>query len=264
MIDFIRRNKVFASCFILCVCVIIVLGGVTIYRKLSGNDNPIDIPEVIHPNHPDKDPSISLFSGKFDDEKNVIRFVWDYDLGKHEFQKAEIYSKNTLVQTLNREMETEIDIFQSYISTGNNEFEIRIYYDEGIVVTRKTEVFVDYIFDVVMNHQLVDNNLGKGYLFSVCYHYNSKTPVGIPKIFINSTFSGNWDAKYVGKTTRVLQDNYQEIEAYYMVKFENYTDEKVTWNISYNFESVGVRVNDVVSENIEEGIFNTEPIQINK
>lgn len=264
MFEFIKRNKIFSGCFALCLIVIIGLGGYALIQRAYGNDEPIVLPPIIDPDpEEEKDPQISLFSGEFEDEENIITLTWDFQMNNHSFQKLELYRDDTLIDTFYDERETKISIFDFDLSTGPNEFELRLYYDEGIVVSKEASVMIEYVFDVEMSWQPVDNNLGKGYLFSVKYHYNANTPAGIPEIFLDPTLNaGTWDAKYIGKTSLVLQGDYRETEAFYMAKLNEFPDEDVIWHISYNFKSVGVRVNDTVTDNPAQSEYSHEDMEI--
>lgn len=265
MIDFIKRNKFFSASLICCLLVIGGLFGYAIVQKIQGTFDPITLPPIFNHEDEKKDPQISLFSGEFLDDGNVIHFMWDYQLNSHNFKKLELYHNDSLIDLFENEKETELSIFDFDLSTGSNHFELRLYYDDDMSIISEADVFVDYIFDEEMKYQLVDNNLGKGYLFSIKYHYNSKTPVGIPKIFVDPTLSPSiWDASYIGKISRNLQDDYQEIEAFYMVKMNEFPDEIITWNITYTFDSVGLSFKDTISENPAQGVFNQEDIQITK
>ncbi len=264
MIDFIKRNKIFSGCLVFLLVVITSLTGILIYEKISG-DEDLKLPSIFNPD-PDsmKDPEIISFTGSFDDELNQIRFTWDYELYRHKLNYVEIYHDKVMMNQLNDEKNTLISITAYGISTGNNDFELRLYYDNGMVVSKTINVFIDYVFDVEMNHQLIDNNIGKGYLFSIKYHYNAKTPVGIPKILVNTTFSKYWGAKYLNRVSKPLKDDYLEITAYYFIDFKDYPEEEVTWNLSYTFESVGVRLHDTFSEVITPDKFVTDKIEVNQ
>ena len=265
MIEFIKRNKIFSGCFAFCLIVIAGLSGYAVLRHTQGNEEPTILPPITTPEKEKQDPQISLFSGTFEDEENIIRLTWDFQMNEHSFQKLELYRKDMLIDTFYDDREKEISIFDYDLSTGTNEFELRLYYDEGIVVNRVANVMITYVFDVEMKHQLVDNNLGKGYLFSVKYHYNSKTPAGIPEIFVDPSLpAGTWDTKYIGKISRNLQDDYQETEAFYMTKMTEFPDKDVIWNISYNFKSVGVRVNDTLTENPAQSEYSHVDMEIAK
>lgn len=262
MIEFIKRNKIFSGCLIVCLLVIATLTVRLIVKELRG-DIKDDLPIIDVPSEK-TDPQISLFSGEFHDDEDSISLIWDYQMNDHAFEKLELYHGETLINTFTNEMETTISIFDYGLVTGSNTFELRLYYDEGIVVNVQTEVFVDYVFDIEMKAQAVDNNLGKGYLFTIEYQYNTNTPVGIPVIHINSSLSSSWDASYIGRKMQNRQGNYQSVIAYYMVYMNDLPNEEVTWDLSYDFRSVGVRVNDSYRENPQEAVFSTEDIQVSK
>ena len=262
MIEFIKRNKIFSGCLIICLLVIAGLTARLVIGQLRGEVNP-DLPLIDDPSE-EVDPQISLFSGEFDDEQKTISLIWDYQLNDHSFDKVELYYGDTLISTFTNEMETSVSIFDHGIVTGDNTFELRLYYDEGVVVNAQADIFVDYVFDIDMNVQAVDNNLGKGYLFTIEYQYNTNTPVGIPIIHINSSISSSWDASYICRAVQERQGNYQKIRAYYIVYMTDFPNETVTWDFSYNFKSVGVRVSDTFRENPSEAVFNQENIQVSK
>lgn len=261
MIDFIKRNKVFSICLFFCISTIIGLSSLALINRFS-DDVPITlIPSIKEPDEK-KDPVFSNFTGHFLDENNVVELSWKTELNGHKLIKLELYRNSELVEDCTDKTSTQLPIHLYNLKTGNNEFEMRLYYDEGIVLSTTTNVFIEYLFDVQMNHQLVDNNLGKGYLLSIKYSYNPSTPVGVPRVNVNSTYPDSWNFKYLGNQTTELRANYVQMESYFLIEFDHAYDENITWNISYIFDSVGVRHNDAFTEKIND--FKIENIELTK
>lgn len=259
MIEFIKRNKVFTGCLMFLGSVACVLVILNIVQSVKGSHEPV-IPDVFPPQQGNHEPFISDFTGNFSDETNTVELNFSYEMSNHTFLKTEIVHNNTVIQELDQNAHSlSLPIHLNNMTTGNNEFELRVYYDEGIVMNKTVNVFIDYVFDIVTSHQLVDNNLGKGYLVSIKYHYSSTTPVGIPRVNANSTIKSPWSMSFVDKKSTPLQGTYMEVEAFYMIYFEQEPDQEITWDLSYVFESVGVRYNDSFTEKTE--VFSNENIQ---
>lgn len=261
MIKFIKRNKVFSLLLSFCLVMIVGLTGLNIVKVETG-ETPSILPPVILPPKEKEEPVVEDFSGVFIDDENSIELSWKYSLHGHHFVKAEIYRDSELVEDVSKKINTQLPIHLYDMKTGNNEFELRVYYDNGMVVTKTTTVFIDYLFDIQMKHQLVDNNLGKGYLISIVYHYNASTPAGVPRVLANTTINGDWSLNYLGKNSKQLREDYLEAESFYFIGFNSETDQEITWNISYVFDSVGVRKNDTFTEKLDN--YYTEDININE
>lgn len=261
MIDFIKRNKVFTICLFLCVSIIIGLSTIALINRFTDVPPVTLIPPVKDPEE-QKDPVISNFTGNFIDDDNVVELSWKIEMNKHRLLKIELYRNSELIEECTNKTSTQLPIHLYNLTTGNNEFEIRLYYDEGVVLSATANVFIDYLFDVQMNHQLIDNNLGKGYLITIKYSYNPSTPVGVPRVNVNSTYQNSWDFKYLGNQTTELRANYVQMESYFLIGFDDVSNDEVTWNIAYIFDSVGIRYNDTFTEEIVD--FITDNIDLTK
>lgn len=242
MFDFIRKNKVFVASLTFCICIILFLSTCLVLKKTNGEDNILVLPPILNPVE-DKDPEISLFKGDFNDENNTVFLTWDYQLNSHTFQKVELYRNDFLIQTYYDERQCEISIFEYAITTGYNNFEVILYYDNGMAVTKEANVFVDYVFDIETSHQLVDNNLGKGYLVTIEYVYNTKTPAGFPELNIETNYSshGYWKFKQIDAHSKAMENNYQKIKVYYLVNIDKRVDDEISWEFNFKFTSVGAR-----------------------
>ena len=262
MLDFIRRNKVFTVCFSFCLIIIMFLSVLLGLKTFNIDENILVLPPIMNPNNELDDPNFTFFKGNFDDEKNTIFLTWDYKLNSHSFQKIEIYRENLLIGTYYNERQIEIPIMTNNICTGYNEFELVLYYDNGLATTKNTQVFVDYIFDIETSHQLIDNNLGKGYLFVVTYTYNTNTPVGYPNLDIvtnySSEFRKSWKWNQLSQIDRIsLTNGFQKIQMYYLIQLQDLIDNDVEWKLDFKFDSVGIR-------HEVEFIENPSTIEINK
>lgn len=255
MFDFIRRNKVFSLCFSFCLIIILFLSVLLGLKTFNINENVLVLPSIINPNKELVDPEFTLFKGNFNDEKNTIFLTWDYQLNSHSFQKVELYHEDELVGTFYDERQIELSVLSHNICTGYNDFEVVLYYDNGMAVTNNTTVFVDYIFDIETFHQLIDNNLGKGYLVKVTYVYNTNTPVGYPLLEIDTNYSSefgqSWKWKQLSQIVRTpLINGFQKIEMFYMIQFNDFIDSDVTWELEFKFDSVGIRHKEEFVENL--------------
>ena len=269
MFDFIRRNKVFSLCFSFCLSIILFLSVLLGLKTLNVDENILVLPSIIYPNKELVDPEFTLFKGNFNDENNTIFLTWDYKLNAHSFQKVEIYHLENLIGTYYDERQSEFSIMDDNICTGYNDFEVILYYDNGMAVTKETTVFVDYIFDIQASHQLVDNNLGKGYLVSLEYTYNTKTPVGYPILEIDTNFSSEfrktWQWKQLPQIIRTpLANDFQKIEILYLIQFQDFIENDVNWELEFKFDSVGVRQKHAFVENLSTLEPYTEEIKLKK
>lgn len=266
MIDFIRRNKVFSACFSFCLVIIIFLSTLLGLKAFDIDENILVLPSIINPNKELKDPEFTLFKGNFNDEDNTIFLTWDYKLNSHSFQKVEIYYENQLIGTYYDERQINIPIMTNSFCTGYNEFEAILYYDNGMAVTNNTTVFVDYIFDIQTTHQLIDNNIGKGYLFSLTYLYNTITPVGYPILEIDTNYSSDfrktWQWSQLSKIERIpLENDFQKIQINYFIQLQDFIDQEVEWKLDFKFNSVGVRHEVEFVENLSTLEINTEEMK---
>lgn len=251
MVDFIKRNKIFCTCMSFLMIVMITLGAGIFIKRNSGEELPI----LFDPSDK-KEPVISLFTGNFYDESNTLTLAWDYETYRHKFNKVELYFQDELIQKFNQtDKSFEVKINEYGITTGDNLFTLKLYYDQGEIAEKTANVFVDYIFDISMNHQPVDNDLGKGYLLTIKYSYNSVTPVGIPTLTVDTPLWYKWH--YIDKKTVDLGNGYLETEARYMLNFKEFPDEDIYINLSYNFESVGVRESYSIQENLSTLTYDT-------
>ena len=254
MLEFIKRNKIFSGCFVFCALMIILLSTLVLIKDINGDNEVIVLPPIIHDDEQLKDPEITLFTGSFDDDSNTIHLTWDYQINNHTFQKVEIYKDEALVKTLYSDRSYDISIFDNGISTGDNKFELQLYYDNGVIVAKEIEVFVDYVFDLQANYQLMNNNLGKGYLLTFTYSYNTITPVGVP--FQNATKISTvdktpmyWSWKYISWESNQLEGNYQKTNVYYFISLDSIPNQEITWELDIKLDSVGVRFEDTFTEN---------------
>ena len=115
------------------------------------------------------------------------------------------------------------------ICTGYNEFEVILYYDNGMAVTSNTTVFVDYIFDITSSRLLIDNNVGKGYLYSISYIYNTNTPVGYPTLEIDTNYSSAfgkvWKWNQLPQIIRTpLNNDFQKIQIDYLIHLQDFVE----------------------------------------
>ena len=254
MLDFIRRNKVFSVCFSFCLVIILFLSTLLTLKKLNIDENILVLP-IIHPNKELVDPEFTLFKGNFDDENNTIFLTWDYKLNSHSFQKVEIYHENQMIGTYYDERQINIPILSNDICTGYNEFEVILYYDNGMAVTSNTTVFVDYIFDITTSRLLIDNNVGKGYLYSISYIYNTNTPVGYPTLEIDTNYSSAfgkvWKWNQLPQIIRTpLNNDFQKIQIDYLIQLSDFVENDVEWKLEFKFNSVGIRHVDEFVENL--------------
>ena len=269
MFDFIRRNKVFSIFFSFCLILILFLSTLLSLKSLNLEGNILVLPSILNPDKNLIDPEFSLFKGEFNDESNTIYLTWDYQLNSHTFQKVELYHDHSIIGTYYDERQIEIPIMENNICTGYNEFEIVLYYDNGMAVTKDTTVFVDYIFDIHTNYQLIDNNLGKGYLLSITYTYNTNTPVGYPTVDIDtnylSEFRKSWKWNQLSEIERItLDNNFQKIQMYYLIQLSDFIDQDVEWTFDFKFESVGIRHEVEFTENPSTLEINKEDMTLKK
>lgn len=254
MLEFIKRNKMFSGCFIFCLLVIVLLTSLILIKDINGNSDIIVIPPIRNDEEVTKDPEVTLFTGNFNDETNSIHLTWDYNMNNHTFQKVEIYKDNTLIKTLYSERSYDVSIFDFGISTGDNKFDLHVYYDKGIIVAKETEVFVDYVFDLETIYQLVDNNLGKGYLLTFSYCYNTITPVGVPlqnatKISTEDKTPVYWKWNYLTWQSETIDSSYQKTKIYYFISLDDIPNEEIVWKLDVKLDSVGVRFEDEFVDN---------------
>lgn len=254
MLEFIKRNKMFSGCFVFSALMIILLSTLVFIKDINGDNDVIVIPPIIHEEDEIKDPEITLFSGSFDDDSNSIHLTWDYQINNHTFQKVEIYKDEKLIKTLYSDRSYDISIFNNDISTGDNNFELQLYYDNGIIVAKEIKVFVDYVFDLQASFQLMNNNLGKGYLVTFSYSYNTITPVGVPiknatKIATASKTPMYWSWKYINWESNLLKGDYQTTKVYYFISLDSIPNQEITWELDIKLDSVGVRFEDTFTEN---------------
>lgn len=259
MLEFIKRNKIFSGCFIFCLLVIILLTSLVIIKDLNGNSDIIVIPPIIS-NEEVEDPKITLLTGSFNDENDTIHVTWDYEINNHSFQKVELYYENQLIKTLYSERSFDVSIYEYGIKTGENEFEIRLYYDKGIIVSEFCEVFVDYVFNVQFDYQLVDNNLGKGYLIIFKYDYNKSTPAGLPETYITTdTKLPYWTwKKYGNPEFESKNDDYQTVTIHYFINLGEFSDKTVNWEFIFKLDSVGMRI----EKEFEDNAISSNPITL--
>lgn len=265
MFDFIRRNKVFSVCFSFCIVIILFLSTLLTLKKLDIDENILVLP-IISPNKDLEDPEFTLFKGNFDDEKNTIFLTWDYQLNSHSFQKVEIYHENQMIGTYYDERQIDVPILSNNICTGYNEFEVILYYDNGMAVTSNTTVFVDYIFDITTSRQLIDNNVGKGYLYSISYVYNTNTPVGYPTLEIDTNYSSAfgkaWKWNQLPQIVRTpLTSDFQKIQIDYLIQLQDFVENDVEWKLDFKFNSVGIRHEVEFVENLSTLEIYTEDIE---
>ena len=253
MFEFIKRNKIFSGCLLMCITVIVILSGMIFIKNITGNENILVIPPIVDEDK--KDPEISLFSGGFNDENDQIHLTWDYQLNEHIFLKVEIYRNDELIKTLYSDRSYDVSIYDYDISTGDNEFELHLYYDNGMVVTKTCEVFVDYVFNIQIDYQLIDNNLGKGYLLVLNYDYNPKTPAGLPNDSITYITTADstktywrWESLRTHNITD-LSSGYQHMEVYYLIHLDKFIDQSITWELSFRLDSIGVRIDQIFTDN---------------
>ena len=168
--------------------------------------------------------------------------------------------------TVNEEF-TYVSSDKSYlVSTGYNEFEVILYYDNGMAVTSNTTVFVDYIFDITTSRQLIDNNLGKGYLYSISYIYNTNTPVGYPTLEIDTNYSSAfgkvWKWNQLPQIVRTpLTSDFQKIQIDYLIQLQDFVENDVEWKLDFKFNSVGIRHEVEFVENLSTLEIYTEDIE---
>jgi len=233
---------------------IILLSTLVFIKDINGDKDVIVLPPIIHEDEKVLDPEISLFTGTFNDDSNTIHLTWDYQINNHTFQKVEIYKDEQLVKTLYSDRSYDVSIFDYDISTGDNNFELQLYYDNGIIAAKEIEVFVDYAFDLQANYQFVDNNLGKGYLLTFSYNYNTVTPVGVPlqnatKITTKDKTPMYWSWKYITWESNQLVKDYQNTKVYYFISLDSIPNEEITWELDIKLDSVGIRYDDSFTEN---------------
>lgn len=269
MFDFIRRNKGFSIFFSFCLVIILLLCGLLGLKTLNIDENILVLPPIIQPNKELVDPEFTLFKGEFRDDNNTIYLTWDYQLNSHSFQKVEVYHDELLIGTYYNERQIEIDMMSNGICTGNNAFEVVLYYDNGMAVTSSTNVFVDYIFDIQTSHQLMENNLGKGYLFSIVYKYNINTPVGYPTLSVDTNYSSEfgkvWQWNQLSQIEReTLENDFQQIRMYYFIQLQEFVDEEIEWKLDFKFNSVGVRHEVEFVENLSHFTVFTDKVEFKK
>lgn len=263
MIDFIRRNKVFTFCLTICLIVIVGLSTLIVLKENNMNENILVLPPLL--NQPvEKDPEIHMFKGEFNEENNTVFLTWDYELNRHSFQKVELYHDETMIQTYYDERQCEVSIFEYELSTGSNNFELVLYYDNGMAVTKEANVFIEYIFDIVINRQLIQNNLGQGYLVTIDYAYNSNTPAGYPELSVKTNYSSYWEWKQLGIERQTYVNNYQGVKMYYLISLDQIPNQEISWELNFKFNSVGIRKETSFVENPTELEANTNEMIIKK
>ena len=260
MLEFIKRNKMFSGCFIFCLLVIVLLTSLILVKDLNGDSDIIVIPPIKNEEEEIKDPEITLFTGSFNDDNDTIHVTWDYEMNKHSFQKVEVYHENQLIKTLFSERSLDVSIYEYGLRTGDNEFEIRLYYDKGIIESKFCEVFVDYVFNVQFDYQLVDNNIGKGYLIVFKYDYNKSTPAGLPKVTITTdTKLPYWSWKTYGEAKFVsLNNDYQMVTLHYFINLGDFMDKNAKWEFIFKLDSVGIRI----EKEFEDNAISSDPITL--
>lgn len=263
MFKFIKENKVFVF-FLSIVIGFIGFIGINALNK-DENDNPPIFVES--PEEPDdlpidetKELVIDSFTGVFTDVKNVIQFKWNITENDARIKKVELYKGNRLMQEVTGLVHVDCSIEEDSITTGSNEFTLKVITDKEAVIEKTVTVNVDYVFDVVKTSQFVDNNLGKGVLLSITYRYHRQTPVGIPNMQMTTSLNGYYEHRYLEQNTTHLSNGYEKTTAYYFMSFDQTDQTNVTWNIEYNFISVGEKEYDVIVKDMSNIVYDTNDI----
>lgn len=268
MFKFIKSNKMFI--FFLSI----VIGFIGFVGISSIIESSSEVPPVVENPEPPKDNGndepikekkeleINSFTGNFSDSKNTILFKWKITENDARINKVEIYKDNLYLQSVTNKSSVEYPIQSNGITTGANTFTLRVTTEAGHVVEKEITVQVDYLFDVSMTSQFVDNNLGKGVLLSITYSYHKKTPVGIPSLYMDTTLMGYYQHHYLERKTTRLENDYEKTTAYYFMTFDQTNQTNVTWDVHYNFASVGVTENDVIVRDISNIEYESEDIQL--
>ena len=262
MIEFIKKNKLFISSLSVLLAVIGFLGFQILSADSQEGTSIIEIPELEDPNDPaneepgnetpvvtHKPASIQNFQGTFNDENNTITLSWSLNQNDSIIEKAELYNKDTLIADVTHNLVYEIPIDFYDITTGSNIFRLEVTLENEDPIYAETNVMVDYVFDVAMNHELTENEYGKGVLLTIQYTYHPLTPVGVPSLSITRGQLVN-QVIYVGTTENVQNNEFINSETTYFVPLSEAGI--IDWDCRYSFASVGLSFDHLVHEEITE------------
>lgn len=264
MFEILKNNKVF-SIFLTVIVSFIGFLGFNSMKYKEGELPPSFIEEPSIPYDPEETPiskplEINSFSGTFSDSRKMILLKWKVTENNARIEKMELYHEEELLEVVTKKTSFECPLFMEGITTGDNEFKLKITSDDGQVVEKIITVFVDYIFDVTKTTQFVDNNLGKGVLLSITYSSHKQTPVGIPELSMKTTLSGYYQHRYLERKTIALTSGFEKTTVYFFMTFDQTNQTNVTWNVNYDFVSVGEHEEDVIVRDISDIDYETQDI----
>lgn len=265
MFRFLKSNKVF-SIFLTIIVSFIGFLGFNSLRYKEGELPPGFVVETPTPEEPNEEtPSskpleINSFTGSFSDSKNMIILKWKVTENDARIEKMELFHNSELLEVVTRKTSFECPLLMNGITTGDNEFTLKITSEEGQIIEKTTTVSVNYVFDVTKTTQFVDNNLGRGVLLSITYRSHQQTPVGLPELSMETTLTGYYQHRYLERVTTPLINGFEETTVYYFMTFDQTDQTNVTWNVKYDFVSVGVLEDDVIVRDISNISYETQEI----
>lgn len=263
MLNFFKNNKTF-TIFLTLIVGFIGFLGISSIQIESGDIPPGFVEEPLPPsveNPPVTKPiEINSFSGSFLDSKNTIALKWNVTENDEQIETIELYREDQLIEDVTDKTGYECPIQAYGITTGLNNFTLKVTSTDGEIVEKTTTVNVNYIFDVSKTSQFVDNNIGKGVLLSITYSHHKQTPVGIPVLSISTTLQGYYQQRYLERETTPLTSGYEQTTVYYFMTFDATDQNNVTWNILYDFASVGIQEEDVIVRDITNINYETQTI----
>lgn len=232
---YVRKNIVFVS--ILSIFLVIISGiGIFNIAQNQGTKKPAKGPKTSDKTPAKKETSISTFSGHFNGEDS-INLIWSVDEQKAKVQRLELYDHKNILADVSSLLSYELPLSTYQLTTGPNKFVLKAYLSDGKVVTKETNVLVDYVLNPSNTLTPTDG----GFLLNFSYKFGTANPVGIPSISYTYGAKGNAaSAKVVYRTTttNVLDSIFTQAQTEYFLDTSKLADGDYSLNIRYFFKNV--------------------------
>ncbi len=178
LIEYVRKNATFVGLLLIFIGASIGFG---IYMLIQQTENPeVPIPDIT--DRPIDEPAITSLEGNYGHDATVY-LNWTIDRANQELTSVKLYQDDRMIGGEMKEL-TSFAMAQSIYQfpPGECKFVLRAEFAGGKEVSKEVSVFINYILNVNMETEPVDDGL----MLKLTYSYNESTPVGVPRVkFIN-------------------------------------------------------------------------------
>jgi hypothetical protein len=231
MFRFINEYRFFTILFLILSLLASGLFGYGYYQRMKPK-SPAVVEEEVEPDKVYEDALISEFGGYFNRSSGEIAFNWNYVEGQSPIRSVRLYHGDKELMNVTSYRSYNLNRNAYHIPTGDNEFYLKIYQQDGKVIERSISVFVNLVVDL---EQIVTEKKGKTYV-TLRYCYQEGEKIVKPTMIVLDSIDYE-DKGHVG-TKETIKNDMVVAETTYRFIWKSKEERPSQFSVRWSFEEI--------------------------